>query len=194
MDEIPWSFHPYYRSPSAPPQGIPWHDAVAAKNGAHAVEAIKRKMERVGRENGIVFTFGSRIGSTRDAHRMVLRFGRQGEGEKVLIEEVFRSHFEGDADITSHGDLAGMAERAGVAGREEVLAFLGGSDGRGEVDKLVESARERGVRCVPTVEIGGRVIEGAEDVGTFYEALVAAKEGDGDGDGSEGGGQVCSME
>lgn len=150
-------------------------------------------MERVGRENGIQFSFGSKIGSTRACHRMVLRFARPKgwEMERALIEEVFRGHFEGDADITCHEDLAGMALRAGVAGREEVVEFLKGDEGGEEVDGLVEEARERGVNCVPTFEIGGRRIEGAEDVGVFYEALVAAREGEGKGVGREAMGKVC---
>lgn len=197
QDNITFLFHPFYRSPDAPTSGIPWDEAVARKNGPERLNAIRTRMERVGRENGILFSFGSRIGSTRDCHRMVLHFARPlgPETEQRLIEQIFAAHFEGDADITSHAALAQMAVKAGVCKDEaEVLAFLGSGEGGEEVDRLVERARGKGVIYVPTLKIGRRKIEGAEEAGVFYEALVAAREGSETGEGTrwEGdGGEAC---
>lgn len=197
QDTITFLFHPFYRSPDAPTTGISWEEAVAKKNGAERVNAIRTRMERVGRENGILFSFASRIGSTRDCHRMVLHFARAlgQEAERRLIEQIFAAHFEEDADITSHAALAKMAVKAGVCkDEEEVLEFLGTGEGGQEVDGLVGEARAKGVMYVPTFEIGGRRIEGAEEAGVFYEALVAAREGLETVDGMRGessGGEAC---
>ena len=58
----------------------------------------------------------------------------------------------------------------------QVLSFLESGEDGGEVDKLAAQAREDGISSVPTVEIGGRRIEGAEDASEFFEALITAKE------------------
>ena len=139
-------------------------------------------MERVGRENGILFSFGSKIGNSRDCHRLVLEFARPKgwQVEKHFIEKIFEWHFERDADITSHRDLAKMAMDAGVvqSSEEEALAFLRAEKHSQEVHDLVAQAKENGVMHVPTFEIHGRRIEGAEDASVFYEALAGAKEDD----------------
>lgn len=137
-------------------------------------------MERVGRENGILFSFGSKIGSSRDCHRMILHFARPKgwEVERRVIERIFEWHFERDGDVTSRAEIARVAVEAGVAGsEEEVLKFLVSGQGGEDVDGMVEDARGKGVMYVPTFEIGGNHIEGAEDASVFYEALVAAREG-----------------
>lgn len=136
-------------------------------------------MERVGRENGILFSFGSRIGSTRDCHRMLLEFARPKgwEVEKALIEKIFEWHFERDADITSRQALAKIVVDAGVVSSEDdVLVFLEGEERAQEVDELVAQAKAKDVKHVPTFEIHGRRIEGAEDTSAFYEALAGAKD------------------
>ena len=136
-------------------------------------------MERVGRENGILFSFSSKIGNSRDCHRLVLEFARPKgwQTEKLFIEKIFEWHFERDADITSHRDLAKMAMDAGIVqSEEEALAFLRGRKHTEDVDGLVAQAKENGVMHVPTFEIHGRRIEGAEDASVFYEALAGVKE------------------
>ena len=105
---------------------------------------------------------------------------------------MFEWHFERDGDITSREQLARVAVEAGVAADEgEVIDFLAGDEGREEVDALVEEARESDVVYVPSFEIGGRRVEGAEDAGVFYEALVAAREGEDGKSGKVGVAAVC---
>ena len=148
---------------------------MATKNGEERVNAIRTRLQRVGRANGIEFSFGSKIGKTRDSHRL-MQFAPP-ESRKALLEETFRAHFERDADITSHSDLTKAAVAAGLKG-EDVVALLQSSVLGDEVDEMAGRAREyEGVSSVPTVEINGKRIEGAEDASEFYEALVRAKEG-----------------
>lgn len=152
-----------------------WEERVAAKNGVERVNAIRTRLQRVGRGVGIDFSFNSRVGGTKASHCLI----RQApvERRKELIEEIYRMHFEQDMDITSHTGLAKAATSIGID-EDEALTILKNCEGGDEVDKLAAKARKvDGVTSVPTIEMGGRRIEGAEDVGEFYEALVAAKEG-----------------
>jgi predicted DsbA family dithiol-disulfide isomerase len=174
-DEIRYNLLPYYLRPDAPHNvSVPVLDAIAQKNGPERVYAITTRLQRVGRASGIDFNFNSRVGNTRDSHR-VIRLGSE-ERRKELLEEIYRLHFEQNADITSHETLAQAAETVELA-KSDVLQFLNSDEGAAEVDTMAEKARKQArVTSVPTVEIGGRRIEGAEDAGDFFQALVDAKE------------------
>lgn len=91
-----------------------------------------------------------------------------------MLEAIFEAHFEHDADITSHSDLVKAAVAAGMA-EEGVAALLRSDEGATEIDESAARARKSGVSSVPTIEINGYRIEGAEDASAFYEALVNAK-------------------
>ncbi|KAK3047814.1 hypothetical protein LTR09_010789 [Extremus antarcticus] len=174
-DEIRYNLLPYYLRPDAKQgESIPALEAIRLKNGDERVNGIKTRLERVGRENGINFSMENRVGSTRDAHRL-LRLAPP-ERRKEFLEEVYRLHFEEGLDITSHEGLAGAAGRVGMV-RAEVLEFLKTEAGAVEVDALAAKARKQDrVTSVPTVEIAGQRLEGAEDVGDFMQALIEAKE------------------
>jgi predicted DsbA family dithiol-disulfide isomerase len=159
-------------NPNDPDDGIPWTERVALKNGDERVNAIRTRLQRVGRANGIEFSFNSKIGKTRDSHRLI-QFAPP-ESRKALLEAIFEAHFEHDADITSHSDLVKAAVAAGMD-EEGVAALLRSDEGATEIDESAARARKSGVSSVPTIEINGYRIEGAEDASEFYEALVNAK-------------------
>lgn len=142
------------------------------------LNGIRTRLDRVGRENGIHFNFGSKIGSTRDSHQL-LQYTLKTKGhaaQKQLLEEIFRWHFESGGDITSHSGLTEVATTIGLP-EDEVFAFLQGDEDAEEVDAMAAQATSKGVYSVPTIEINGnRVnVEGAADVSEFFEALVHAK-------------------
>lgn len=142
------------------------------------LNAIKTRLERVGRENGMQFNFESKIGSTRDSHRL-LQYAREAKGadaQKLLLEELFQWHFEQGGDITSHEGLIKAATTIGLPAAE-VSAFLMGDEGASEVDNAASQARQKGVYSVPTIEINGKGIkvEGAGDASEFFEALIHAR-------------------
>ena len=172
-DDFNFTFLPYYLNPNDPATGIAWEQRVAMKNGEERVNAIRTRVQRVGRANGIEFSFGSKIGKTRDSHRLVQFAPR--EDQKRLVEEIFSEHFEHDADITSHADLIKAAVAVGLA-ESDVVALLEGDEGGKQVDELAANARQSGISSVPTIDINGQRIEGAEDASDFYEALVNAKQ------------------
>ena len=148
---------------------------MAQKNGAERVTAIQTRLHRVGRAQGINFTFGGKIGKTRDSHRLIYAAGLESpQLQRAVVDEIFR-FFETDGDFTSHADLLQAAVVAGFS--EEKAEAVLGSDQYGEiVDELATQARQDGVSSVPTYEFNGERIEGAEDASVFYEAFVKAKE------------------
>ncbi|KAK4505524.1 hypothetical protein PRZ48_003487 [Zasmidium cellare] len=151
--------------------------AVIQKNGVNMLNAIRTRLERVGRENGIQFNFESKIGSTRDSHRL-LNYARQhGPGwDKSLLEAIFRWHFEEGGDITSHEGLTKVATSVGLP-EDEVSKLLASDENAAAVDTLASLARQKGIYSVPTIEINRKRInvEGAGDVSEFFEAIINAR-------------------
>ncbi|KAI5368230.1 putative DSBA-like thioredoxin domain, Thioredoxin-like superfamily [Septoria linicola] len=179
QDEFVFTYLPYYLDPNAPEKGIPWPERVAQKNGADKVNAIRTRLQRVGRANGIEFNFDSKIGKTRDSQRLLQHVlqTRGNAAHKILLEEIYQEHFEQDCDITSHADLTRAAVRAGLP-EEEVTAFLASDALSSEVDALAAESRQKGVNSVPTYEVNGKRInvEGAGDPSEFLEALIACRQ------------------
>ena len=151
---------------------------IAAKNGEARLEAIKSRLSRVGRANGIDFNFEGKTGNTRLSHQLIYSAGleRGFEVQKALLEAVYRMHFEQGGDITSINDLTQTAKAVGIDAAD-VRRWLDHEDSGSIVDEMAAKARrDDSISAVPTIVINGRRLEGAEDVGTFYEAFVVAKE------------------
>lgn len=178
-DKFVFTYVPYYLDPTAPEQGIPWPQRVAQKNSEDRVDAIRTRLQRVGRANGIEFSFNSKIGKTRDSHRL-LQHVLQTKGnaaQKTLLEEIYKDHFEHDSDITSRVELSKTVARTGLMFEEEASAFLASGDLVNEVDALAAHSRQLGINSVPTIEVNGKRldVEGAGDPSEFFEALVACR-------------------
>jgi predicted DsbA family dithiol-disulfide isomerase len=106
---------------------------------------------------------------------MMYLAGLKGEDIQMkLAKELFAMHFEGDIDVSCHDDLIKAAIAAGLD-EEEVRAWLESDDGGVEVDEEAQRARNSGVNSVPTFEINGTRLEGAEDVLAFYQAFTEIK-------------------
>ncbi|KAK6006761.1 hypothetical protein QM012_005769 [Aureobasidium pullulans] len=173
---ITWS--PYYLDPLAPNPGILASIRIGQKNGADRAEGIKMRLKRIGKAHGIDFTFAGKVGNTRDSHRLMYLAALKGrEVQMALAKELFRAHFEGDADVSCHDDLIEASVAVGLA-RDEVIEWLKSGNGGAEVDDEAQRARESGVNSVPTFEINGRRLVGAEDPLAFYELFASIKADD----------------
>ena len=177
LDTFSFTRLPYYVNPDALSEGVPMLDKMAQKNGEERVNAIKTRLERVGRAHGISFNFGGRTGSTRDSHRLIAFARSKGglEQQKLLIEQIFESHFEREGDIISRDMLTRAAVAAGLL-ESEVKDFLQSDGGKEELDMLALKSRQSGVASVPTVDINGVRVEGAEDASEFYQAFIEARQ------------------
>ncbi|KAI1364310.1 putative thioredoxin [Xylaria arbuscula] len=158
----------------------------------------KGRLVSVGREEGLAFSFRGKIGNTRSAHRAIAysrtcprgrssnsvegvieRGGEEEEGgdnaQDRFVTALFAAYFEGEADITSHADLADIAGTVGLD-RDEMLAWLDGGKGGEEVDEQDRVAREMGLKGVPHFAVQGRRVAGARDIQDFMELFVKVKE------------------
>nr|POE86903.1 hypothetical protein CFP56_63935 [Quercus suber] len=167
---------PYYLDTNGPTPGVAMDERIAAKNGAERASAIKTRLQRVGRAQGIEFSFEGKVANTRDSHRLIHAAGLQSAIlQTALVEQLFHDHFEKSADPSSHVDLMKAASAIGM-GRDEILKVLQSDLWGLEVDELAKESRAMGVTAVPTFNISGRMVEGAEDPSEFYEAFVEARQ------------------
>ncbi|KAG9513079.1 DSBA oxidoreductase, partial [Aureobasidium melanogenum] len=150
---ITWS--PYYLDPLAPTPGILASTRIAQKNGIEHAEGIKMRL------NALLYLAGL----------------KGDEVHMALAKELFRAHFEGDVDVSSHDDLIEAGVSVGLV-REEIKEWLDCGNGGPEVDYEAQRARDSGVNSVPTFEINDRRLEGAEDPSAFYELFASIKAAD----------------
>ncbi|KAJ2902296.1 putative dsba oxidoreductase protein [Zalerion maritima] len=171
---IDWSA--YQLDPSLAKTPVPVKVRMEEKFGADKLQAMNRRLSRLGLADGINFTSEGMLGNTRDSHRLIqLSKSKGNETENRVVSEVMRSYFEEGGDITSHKMLAAAAEKGGLD-RSEVEIYLAGSDGGSEVDRECREAVSNGIRGVPNFLINGKYqVDGAQDVQTFLEALSQAK-------------------
>jgi predicted DsbA family dithiol-disulfide isomerase len=146
------------------------------KNGETIARGAQTRLQRLGQVYGINFTFNGKVGNSRTSHRLTHYAGMQGPAmQRKVIEMIFERHFERTGDINDENFLLEIARDAGL-NEAEVLQYLGSDTVAAEVDSIAEDARRSGVNHVPTVELNGMRIEGADEPGEFYEALMKVRE------------------
>lgn len=176
-DTFTTTFLPYYLDPAAPQKGVnnlEWHHA---KFGAERTSMMFGRVRDIGKEVDIDFKFGGKIGASRDSHRLIHLGKTKGpEVQARVVEEILKSYFEDEGDITSHE----MLQKAGVnAGLDEleVKRFLESDKGGAQVDQEVMEARARGVSGVPNFILQGKYeIGGAQEAGSFVKVFERIKE------------------
>lgn len=138
---------------------------------------IIERLAAVGKSAGINFSFGGKTGNTRDSHRLVeLGKTKGAEVQTRVVEELFKSYFEEEGDITSHEVLREAGVRAGL-GEAEVKSWLESDKGGEEVDKEVAEAQIRGVNGVPNFVLQGKYeIGGARDAEAFVQVFESVKD------------------
>ncbi|KAL2880850.1 hypothetical protein SGCOL_003877 [Colletotrichum sp. CLE4] len=178
----------YYLDPTAPPKGVPVNERMAARFGADRLEMMHAHMKKLGAAEGFNFTFGGKIGHTRDAHRTIQLAKSKGpEVENAVVDSIMKSYFEEDGDVTSWDMIVDAAVRGGLE-RGEVRRWLEEGKGGEEVDKQVEDAYRMGVRGVPHFVIEDKYeVGGAQEVGEFLGQIVAARERGGRAAGGQDG-------
>jgi predicted DsbA family dithiol-disulfide isomerase len=153
-----------------------FHDYLAERlPSGISVPFAEKSLTDAGRELGIEFHF-EKLGalpSTSEAHRLVQLAMNEGRHANVAAA-IFRAYFERGADI---GDVAVLSELATDAGLSEraLVAFRDTRDGEGVLAGSEERLRGFGVRTVPNLLFGGRVlVPGTVNVATYVHALDQA--------------------
>jgi predicted DsbA family dithiol-disulfide isomerase len=134
------------------------------------------RLSQLGSDLGINFRLGGRIGSTRDSHRLVHGARQKGaETQNRLVEELFKTFFERNEDITDRNLLIYSAKRAGIEARD-AERWLDDDDAGKEVDAEANEARANGISGVPNFTLNDRFeISGAQQSIAFvslFERLV----------------------
>ncbi|KAI9706903.1 MAG: hypothetical protein M1820_004682 [Bogoriella megaspora] len=194
-DTFTTTWSPFYLNPDAPRTGIDKQEYYRSKFGAQRTAMIFQRLSAIGAESGINFKYGGKTGNTRDAHRVVqLAKEMEAKGDKGrqtrVVEELFRSYFEEEGDITDRGVLTQAAVKAGLE-EGEVKEWLETDGGGKLVDREVEEAQMRMIHGVPHFTIQGLYeVGGAEDPAVFVEIFEKIK-GKVRSNGAVKGGETC---
>ncbi|KAI1869724.1 uncharacterized protein JN550_005705 [Neoarthrinium moseri] len=177
-DTFSVSWSAFYLDPEAPKTGIPLTQRMEQRFGKDRLPMMREALRKQGLQDGIKFCTDSKIGNTRNAHRLIqLAKAKGNETENKVVMELFKSYFEENGDITSFDMLADAAAKAGVD-RGEAKTWLESDKGGKEVDGEVAEAYAKGIHGVPNFTIQGAYeVDGAQDPKDFFDVLVAAKEG-----------------
>jgi predicted DsbA family dithiol-disulfide isomerase len=140
-----------------------------------SVPFAEKSLTDAGRELGIEFNF-EKLGtlpSTSEAHRLVQLADKEGRHANVAAA-IFRAYFERGDDI---GDVNVLTRIGGEAGLDPqtLLAFRETREGDSALIGSEERMRGFGVRTVPNLLFGGRVlVPGTVNVATYVHALDQA--------------------
>ena len=138
---------------------------------------IFERLMAVGKDVGINFMFGGKTGNTRDSHRLIQLGKTKGPDVQTrVVEELFRSYFENEEDITSRAVLQAAGVKAGLP-EEEVRAWLESEKGGREVDREVRAAQMKDISGVPNFTLQGKYeIGGAQDADAFVKVFERIKD------------------
>jgi predicted DsbA family dithiol-disulfide isomerase len=156
----PRSFHDYLADRLPPGISVPF---------------AEKSLTEAGRELGLEFHF-EKLGplpSTSEAHRLVQIATDEGRHANVAAA-IFRAYFERGADIADTEVLAGIGADAGLS-EKSLRTFRDTRDGDSAIAGSEERMRGFGVRTVPNLLFGGRVlVPGTVNVATYVHALDQA--------------------
>ncbi|KAI9170723.1 hypothetical protein HJFPF1_00193 [Paramyrothecium foliicola] len=142
-------------------------------------KALQSRICQIGQSLGINFSWGGRIGWTRDAHRLVhLARSKPEEVQSKLVEAIFSAYQEQERDIASIGTLREIAVNAGLDAAE-VEGWL--TTDAGLADLLEEEKRFKELRentGVPAYRMQGvHILEGSQDPQDLLDLFIKIREG-----------------
>ncbi|EWZ27908.1 thioredoxin-like protein [Fusarium oxysporum Fo47] len=159
--------------PTLPKVPVSQREHLLKKMLPETIDTVHSAMKSMGQKEGIKYNFNSKIGNTRDIHRlMYLARSKSPEVEERLLSIVFKSHFEEEGDITCHDTLVSYAGKAGISGAD-VRSWLdnGGGENEFEQDKL--ESRTTDITSVPHMLINGRsVSKGVPEVEVLLQMFT----------------------
>ncbi|KAL5338822.1 thioredoxin-like protein [Aspergillus crustosus] len=201
LDKFTITWSPFYLNASSPAYpGVDKLEYYKSKFGPERTEAILTRLAGVGEGEGIKFSFGGKLGRTRDAHRVIwlagkkeeeIRKGGSGSGsanenvngeeegkiggiQSRVVERLFAAYFEEEKNITDPKVIVEAAVAGGLE-RSEVEGLLADEKadlGGKEVDEEAEGARRQFVSGVPSFLIQGQyAIEGADEPEAFLDVF-----------------------
>ena len=168
-------FRPYQLDPTAHQgRSRPVMEAYAKKfGGPERAEEILRHVTSVAAGDGIDFHMDRALrANTLLAHRL-LWFAEQRSADLqiALKERLLRAYFSDGLNIGDPSVLADCAAEFSLD-RDEVVTFLAGDDGRGEVMEQLAFAASNGITAVPTYVFNEQwAVPGAQEIDLFERVL-----------------------
>jgi Predicted dithiol-disulfide isomerase involved in polyketide biosynthesis len=169
---------PFELNPSMPAEGMDRRAYRTHKFGSWArSQSMDAQVAAAGLTAGVPFNYDKvlRTPNTRLAHRLMQFAQSRNEPHKTaaLYRAIFAAYFSEGRDIGSLDTLASIAaEHAFDA--NDVRAYLLSAAGNREIDVARERAGRLGVQAVPTIQIDGGFISGAQPSVVFANALRSA--------------------
>ncbi len=176
------TWRPYYLNENPPLHSVDKREVTESKLSglsSDRVTAMTQRLNQIGCSVGIDFRPGGKIGSTRDAHRLIhlTQTTKPPEVQDALVEKLFEAYHKSEKDISSRDVLREIAIDAGLDGLE-VNEWLSSSLGRDIVDAEASENRKRGYSGVPIFIVQGvHRVDGAQDPQEFLEVFTKVKEG-----------------
>lgn len=169
------SWYPFQLDPNLPKDGsLLKMDHYKRKFGEPFIKQRLPQMIETGKQDGIQFSFGGKIGSTFDSHRLLYYVKQQENGEKKqndLINILFRAYFEQEQDLADHQVLIKAAEQIGL-NSNEIKEFLQSDKYKKEVQQEIKQNEQDNISGVPHFRINDRVeLSGAQDPQQFIQAF-----------------------
>ncbi len=152
-------------------------DRYKQKFGETRIKQMLPQMTETGKQEGIHFSYGGKIGSTFDSHRLLYYVKQQDNGEKKqndLINVLFRYYFEEEQDLSDHQVLIKAAEEIGF-NANQIKEFLQSNQYVKEVQQEINQSQQEGISGVPHFRINDRIeLSGAQDPQQFIQAFRKA--------------------
>lgn len=158
--------HPYELHPSAPPEGFKLEDYFRMRgiNVADIGNAFARP-EAEARASGLDLTLSlskqPNIYRTVHAHTLLRHADARGS-QHALSAALMRAFFFDEKNISDKAVLADIAAGHGFT-VEEATAILANPKEQAETEREIAASRAKGVRSVPTFDIGGTVMGGGSE-------------------------------
>lgn len=164
-------------NPDMPVQGMPRQVYLDTKfGGTERASQIYDTIRQNGAREQIDFQFDKieRTPNTVKAHRLI-RFASERGAADPLVERLFTGYFYEGVDIGDTDRLADLAEEVDLA-RDEVLAFLDGSEATADVLAETRFAYENGINGVPCFIFNRHyALAGAQEPEAFFPLFELAR-------------------
>jgi len=172
------SWYPFELDPNLPNDGsLLKMDRYKQKFGEERIKQMLPQMTETGQQEGIQFSFGGKIGSTFDSHRLLYYVKQQENGQQKqndLINILFRSYFEQEQDLSNHQVLIKAAEQIGF-NQDKIKEFLQSDQYKKEVQQELNQSKQEGISGVPHFRINDKIqLSGAQDPQQFIQAFRKA--------------------
>ncbi|MCA1749756.1 MAG: DsbA family oxidoreductase [Sphingomonadales bacterium] len=167
-------FSPFELNPDMPGEGMDRAAYFAEKYRLPEAEAKARGevIREAAAETGFTMNSGPgfRILNTFDAHRLLEWAGEAGH-QRQLKHALFDAYFRDRRDISDAGELAEIAQAAGLD-RARAIRILESEEYEEQVRDAEARHRARGIAAVPTAIVAGRYrINGAHPPERYAKAL-----------------------